>query len=1173
MLPGYSLTEELHRGRKHIVWRATRESDGETVVIKSTSGDRVDERDLLDLTREFELLRALSLDGVVSAQEMVSRTDAVHLILEDSKLTPLSQLISSQEVELRDRLAIAIALTQVLAEVHGQGVIHKDINPSNILVDPDTNSVQLIDFGIATRQTEEHTSVSHPRMLEGTLAYVSPEQTGRMNRPVDYRSDYYSLGVTLFEFFTHEVPFRADDPMELVHAHVALPAPHPGERGTALPVPLSQILQALLEKAPEDRYQSAIGIQRDLEFVLESLDNPAQSEFVPARFDVRDRFSIPKRLYGRENELNVVLAGFDRIAVGGAELILVSGYSGIGKSEIAHTVQSAVTTRRGRFVSGKFDQLPSTVPYTAMAAAFRDLVRQLLTETDDALAVWKDLLSNELGGNAQLIIEVVPELELVLGPQEPLRDLGATGAKNRFLIAFQQFVRAFSKQEHPVVLFLDDLQWADPASLTLLESILNDESEHLLVIGAYRDNEVDDSHPVRAMTSAIRSSGVRITELQVEPIADAHLARLLGDTLNRSTDEIDDFTELVAQKTGNNPFFVRQFLSTVHSRGALRFEPDTNSWTWDIAAIDEMNITDNVVELMVDRLKELPVGSQRALQYAACIGNAFDLTTLAVISDEQAQVDDDLQPAIDAGLVIQREPTGVRPDEDSIGSRESAYRFLHDRVQQAAYSLIDDSEKSIAHLRIGERLAASLDEAALEERLFEIVDHFNVGRHQIEGETDRQSLAERNLAAAKRALGANAYEAARDYAVAGIDCLPNDAWSNCYELARDLDRCEANAAYLRGDFERSEEIVGLMLSSVHTPVEKAELHSSLTIQYTLSGRYGKAIESAREGLALLGVDLPSEGLDASLERELEIYRNALGDRSLSDLRELPEMHSPEMIVAVRLLSDVCPLAYIAQPDLFPVAAGRIVNLTLEHGLAPHSPFGFAFFGLTHSSVLHEFEPAYELGRLAMDLAHDREDRSMICRTSHPFCAFINHWSRPLAEFLEPNQSGFQAGLQSGELQFAGYHWYNRSLNLFHMGQKLPQLIQSCEEMTRFTQRTRNQHATDPIQATRRVALDLSGKTPEAGSFDTEEISFDELISDLRSREARPTLCHFGVMRAWALLLYGHLDDAHRSIEEAREYQSFISGHMSTAVLAFVDALLLSLAPGTEEAARSASGAS
>ena len=1153
MIEGYTVREELFRSKTRAVYRAVCDNNHVPVIIKSLLAGIATEEDVAAVRQEFDILSNLSVDGVPKPFGILSDANGLNLILEDRGGSRLAEYIRTSNFDLAARLDIAIAIANVLDGVHRQHIVHKDINPSNVLVDS-AGAVTLIDFNISTPHAEELAPVSHPARLEGTLAYISPEQTGRMNRPVDYRSDLYSLGITLYELFTGELPFKAVDPMELVYCHIAVLPPKLDEVRQDLPNSVSAVVGKLLEKAPEDRYQSASGIVHDLRSCRSHLYDVPQG-FQPGRRDARNRFTIPRKVYGREDELQKLITAFDRVSHGGVELVLVAGYSGIGKSELVHAMQTPVTERRGYFVAGKFDQLRLTVPYSAIVAALSDLVAQLLTEPDEALQKWKDKLLEALDGNGQLVIDVIPEVKHIIGPQPPILDLNIAENRNRFKLVFRNFIRVFCHAEHPLVIFVDDLQWVDPASLALIDTILTDEDSHyLLLIGAYRDNEVDDSHPLTSAVDALAlEARVQVSRLSLGQMPSVAVSQLLQDTLHSDREDINRLQRLVFDKTAGNPFFLKQFLTTLYRKKAITFDHSSNRWVWDNQQLDAMNITNNVVDLMVNRLQELPEATSSALARAACIGNRFDLATLESISNGQnVEVRDLIRPAIAAGLVVHERP--ARQGRTDV-SEPSRLRFLHDRVQQAAYGLLSKRAKTALHLRTGLALKSSVSDPAKSDILFRIVDHLNVGCELLQSETERRELAALNLEAASKAVTATAYGAACDYAIAGFSCLPGDSWNTDYELTRNLHRVLVDAEYLRGNFEASQSLIRSVLSRLHTALEKAEVQSALVVQLTLSGEYRQAITTCCEALSVLDVNIPTENLESALRKELDHYADAVNGRKPESMLELPEVTSPKAAVALRLLANLCPLCYIADPPLCRVVAARMVILSLTYGHTRDSALGYAFFGLVHSSVLHNYEQAYSFGQLAMALSDKYSDASQLCRTTHVFCAFINHWSKHLRNFDAINGRGFQAGLQTGELQFAGYHRYNRALCLFHLGTNLKELVPELEELIRFSRKTRNQHGTDPVVAVMRTTLDLAGDTPDPGSFVFEQTSDQEFVDDLNSRNALPAICHYSVLKSQVLYLYGRIEDAQRQSEIATINLPFISGHASVAVHEFYASLI------------------
>ncbi|MFY0577408.1 ATP-binding protein [Cystobacter fuscus] len=633
-IAGYTLRETLFTSSKSIVYRAARDVDHRPVVLKVLNAELPGAQQLVRLHREYRVTRELAMDGVIQVLGLERFGTSPAMVLEDFGAHSLALLRPRLELKLDESLGTAIRLADILGRVHRRKVIHKDLNPSNIVWNPDTDELKLIDFGIAAELSREAPSVLSPHVLEGTLPYISPEATGRMNRPVDYRTDFYSLGVTLYELFTGQLPFAASDPMELVHCHMARRPVEPHVLALRLPVMLSHIIMRLLAKCAEDRYQSAFALTADLRHCQEALRGQG---YIPAfeigREDFSERLQLPQKLYGRTRQVDELLATFGRVASGATELVLVGGYSGVGKSALVHEVHKPIVERRGYFISGKFDQLNRNVPYASLVQAFRELARQLLTEPAEQLARWKERLLSALGSNAAVICEVIPEFELIIGRQPRLPELPPTETRNRFNFSFERFVRTVAAPEHPLVIFLDDLQWADLPSLQLMERLLSDPAtHHLLVIGAYRDNEVSDTHPLVTTVAQLRKAGAALSTLTLAPLSLEHCIQWLVDTLNREASQVEPLARLCLRKTEGNPFFQGQFLLFLHDQGMIAFDEQARRWTWDMERISHTPMSDNAVELMAAKIQGLPRETLDVLQLAACVGNTFDLKTLSIVA-------------------------------------------------------------------------------------------------------------------------------------------------------------------------------------------------------------------------------------------------------------------------------------------------------------------------------------------------------------------------------------------------------------------------------------------------------------------------------------------------------------------------------------------------------------
>jgi hypothetical protein len=862
IVPGYTIREEIYRGRKRAVDRASRDSDHASVIIKSLVDEYPGPSETAALRREFELLRGLGIPGVAQAFSLERHRDRPALVLEDVGGCTLKAVIAQHPLELGRFFDLALQLAGTLAELHHRNIIHKDVNPNNIIVDLETGIAKLTDFSISSRAAaERQADLQHPHLLEGTIAYMSPEQTGRMNRDVDFRSDLYSLGVTYYEMLTGRLPFESPDALEVIHAHVARTPESPELLDPAIPSVLAALVMRLLAKNAESRYQSAEGVAADLARCRDEWARTGRiAHFALGRDDVRRRFVLPQRLYGREAQIDRLMEAFERVAAGRTELVLVSGYSGIGKTSLIQEIYRSLPQRRGHFIKGKFDQLARDVPYAALAQAFQLLVRHLLAGSDEEVEAWRERVLTAVGGNAQLIVDLIPNLWRLIGPQPAAPLLDPTESQNRFNRVFQQFVGAFARPEHPLVLFLDDLQWADPATLTLLPLLVgNPELSGFLLIGAYRDNEVTATHGLAQVIDGLKAGGAALTQLVLPPLGRIHLEALLSDAIGTTPEVTDQLSAVLLDKTGGNPFFVVQFLTSLHQDGHLALDRETQEWRADLPVIRRLRITDNVVDLMAARIQRLGEPTQRVLRLAACVGNRFDLGTLSTIGEsDPTGFARDLWPAVEQGLVLSEEQSyGLAPDlADGRSAAQRRFRFLHDRVQQAAYAEIPDAAKPQAHLAIGRLLLARGEEPGRPEWLFDVVHQLNYGAGLISDPGERLRLAELNLAADRRAKASAAFPSAFGYFAAGAALLPADAWDRHHELAFGLHRERAEAGYLTGRLDDAERSYALLLDRAATPLESGEAYLLMMNQYETNARYRDARQAGMAALRLLGLRLP-----------------------------------------------------------------------------------------------------------------------------------------------------------------------------------------------------------------------------------------------------------------------------------------------------------------------------
>jgi predicted ATPase len=895
------------------------------------------------LEHEYALKAEIDADWAARPVALTRYNDRLTLVLEDPGGAPLDQLLG-RPLDVSDFLCIAIPLAGALRRVHERGLIHKDIKPANILVDTASGGAWLTGFGIASRLPREHQAPAPPEVIAGTLAYMAPEQTGRMNRSVDSRSDLYALGVTFYEMLTGKLPFTAADPMEWVHCHIARQPIPPGDRVGGVPGPLSAIVMKLLAKTAEERYQTAAGVEADVRRCLADLELYGRIDRFPlGEHDGSDRLLIPERLYGREREIDTLLASFDRVVANGTlELVLVSGYSGIGKSSVVNELHKALVPPRGLFASGKFDQYKRDIPYATLGQAFQSLVRALLTQSEEELGWWRDFLSEALGPNGQLMVNLVPELELVIGKQPPVADLPPQEAQNRFQTVFRRFLGVFARREHPLALFLDDLQWLDAATLALLEHLAtHSEVRHLLLVGAYRDNEIGPAHPLPRTLEAIRKTGARIQEIVLAPLELDDVGQLVADAMHCEPERVRPLAQLVQEKTGGNPFFAIQFFIALAEEGLLAFDPSALAWQWNMDRIRAKGYTDNVVDLMAGKLKRFSATTQEALKQLACLGNVAEIATLSLIRGVSEGIHTALWEAARTGLILRQ---------------GSSYAFLHDRVQEAAYALIPESERAAAHLRIGRVLASRTAAAELEEKIFEIVSQLDRGAALIDSREERDRVAELNLIAGKRAKTSTAYASALGYLAVGRTLLASDSWERKYELTFSIEYHRAECELLTADLAAAEERLTMLSGRAANLVDIAAVACLRLTLYTTLDRSDRSVEVCLEYLQNGGVHWGPHPSTAEVKQEYDRIWQQVGSRSIEGLVDLPLISNPEIRATLDVLTEVVTPALFTDKNLLSLVICRMVNLSLEHGNSDGSCFAYVWLGMILGPHFGDIEP-------------------------------------------------------------------------------------------------------------------------------------------------------------------------------------------------------------------------
>ncbi|MEH2160247.1 MAG: AAA family ATPase [Nostoc sp.] len=1035
-IPDYSITSLIYEAAATVIYRADSKANRHSVVIKLLKAEYPTIKEIAQLKHEYEIIQNLNIAGVIKAHELISYDNGYNnglaLVLEDFGGETLKHQISTTGIELTKFLNIAAQITETLGELHTHHIIHKDLKPENILYNPNTEKIKLIDFSIASLLSKESPEITSLNLLEGTLAYMSPEQTGRINRTLDYRTDFYSLGVSFYEMLTGQLPFHnAQDSMELVHCHIAKIPVAPHKINPNVPQGISAIIMKLLSKTAEDRYQSAYGLKADLEQAAIQLQTKGSIDlFTLGQQDFSHQFQIAQKLYGREVEVAALMAAFEKVSLGKSEVVLVGGYSGIGKSSLINEVHKPIVRQRGYFIGGKFDQLKRDIPYASLIQAFRELMRQLLAESQARVEVWKNKLLQALGVNGQVIIDVIPEVELIIGQQAPVPQLGAAESQNRFNRMFKQFIHAFTAAEHPLVLFLDDLQWADAASVKLVENLMSDpESQYLLLIGAYRDNEVSPTHPLILMLEAILASGATVEELLLKPLATPHITQLLSDTFNCELFQAEPLADLLFQKTQGNPFFLTQLLKVLHQDNLLIFDYRLGLWQWDLNKIQEQAITDNVVDLMVNKIQRLSEPTQQVLQLAACVGNRFNLEILAVVNEKSPSATAiDLWSALRAGLILPLTDTYKIPQ--LLNQSELAtycdtavqvdYKFLHDRVQQAAYSLIPIDQQKQVHLKVGKLLLHNTEKAQLEEHLFEIVNHLNAGSSLIVELAERYELAELNLKAGQRAKSSSAFVTALKLLETGMNYLPKNSWEDKYLLTLTLYLQVGEAEFLNGNYEKALLIFEQTFNKVQTTLDMCQVNEYRIMCYRMENDLNSAYKIGLNTLELLGFEFAAYPNDAYLLEKLNQTKKVIGDRPTFSLAELPQMQDEEKLIAQRILKEVWPIAYFLGSKALHITSMNITQLSVQYGNSRISVFGYMLYSFNLVFEYGEVDSGYEFGELSLRLHEILRTKELEANILNMWGGLICHYKDHISQGKPYLLKGFNSGLETGSYQWSGY---------------------------------------------------------------------------------------------------------------------------------------------------------
>jgi PAS domain S-box-containing protein len=1139
--PGYSLQDKIVENKKAMLIRAHDEKGCQPVTIKVLSNSYPSGLELEQFSREFDILCKFNNAGIIKAHKLVPHRHTLFMVLDDFKGICLENIIYQNSLTIKELLGLSIQIADILDQIHQSQIIHKNINPGCFLFKQKTARLIMYDFSIAVEQTQVYQKENSSNMMEGTLHYISPEQTGRLNRGVDFRTDYYSFGVMLYALFTKHLPFQGDDPALLVYSHIAHTPKYPSEVNPDVPELLSDIIIKLMAKSPENRYQTAYGIRYDLEQCYKQFsDCGVIQSFALGSEDISDRFQMPEKLYGREIELQTMLHVFERVAQGKMEMLLVAGYSGSGKTALVEELMRPIIEKKGIFIEGKFDQYSRDIPYAGLSQAFDEFISQVLAETKAVFDDWKETILLAVGEMGKLLTDLIPNLKLIIGAQPSVSQVDGKESQNRFNYVFQKFIQAIATKEHPLVLFLDDLQWIDAASLGLLQVLTTDpEQSALLLIGAYRNNEVDKTHPLMLMLEDIKNQGVTLQTLTLQNLTKKHVNALVQDTLNQHEIPLS-LSALLFEKTYGNPLFLRRLFYILSEDGHIVFNPEKRKWECNINALPSLDIADNVVALLSTKIKKLPSNTRNILKFAACIGNRFDIATLSAITKVS---DTDVVKALELAFKGQ-----------FILLQGDVYHFVHDRVQEAAYSLINESQKNATHLQIGRLLLERIADDDTIENIFDIVNQFNKGIHLIDDAAEKVTVAKLNHLAATRAKVGTGYQSALCYLSTGIQLLSEDEWNHNYQLMFALHKDRYECEYLTAQFEKAEESFHFLINHCRSNYDKSQIYNIRIVQCTMMAQHKKAIMTGRSALKLYHADLPEDNLKKAAESELGAIRTALQKQKIADLINHPDINDPEIKDIFRLLMNLRSPAYLSNTALFRFIMKRIVNISLQHGNTVESPYGYAAYGAILGPIMGDYKSAYEFGELGIKLSKKQNNKNQITRAMHMFAVFVNHWRKPAALNLDYARQVYQNGLECGELLFAGFSFVGLLNAMIFMGESLQGILKQIEVAEDFARKTQNSVLLSISVGWRQFVYHCCGNPNNAHACPQQP--FDEKAYLLNAKNNPLSLAYYHIRMAQCFYIYKKYEDAFFSIKAGEKSVDYVSATLAEAEYIFYGSLTL-----------------
>ncbi len=1139
MIDRYDIIETLYESKKTSVYRGVDMDNQQPCVLKVLNKNHTSYRDISSLKREYSLLKALGGKSIIEAYNMEVSGDSAYMAIQDIGGQSLLRYMNDDALPMDMFMEIALKTVDALDQIHGANIIHKDINPGNILWNHRTKDLRIIDFDIAAKLLEEKFELRPPEMLEGTIRYISPEQTGRINRSMDYRTDFYSLGITLYHLITGILPIDGKDAMEIVHGHIAKAPKKPTDIDDKIPVMLSDIIMKLIEKDPDKRYQSIHGIRSDLKKVAVFLkEGIGGGILIPGADDISSVFHIPEKLYGREEEISTLMSVYDEACDSSRQLLLIAGYSGVGKSALVREIHKPIIVRNGFFIEGKFDQFTSNVPYSGLIQAFRELVALLLKLPEKDLENYRIKILSELQDNAGLLTALIPELIAVVGNQAAAPELGPAEAQKRLMSVFSDFIKVFASKDHPLTLFLDDLQWCGIPTLKLLESLILDRSvQHLLIIGAYRDNEVDSGHPLTMMCHDIEKTK-EIKRLVIRPLKKDMIARMVTDTLHRTREQVEQLVDLIYAKTEGNPFFTKELMSELYRSHLFTFDTEMNHWTWDLFAVNKVKISDNVVDFVVGKLRILPASSLHILKLAACISNQFDLNTLTLISELDRQtVAASLWSSIEHRFLIPLDENYrlIHYLDQADAHTNIRLRFSHDRVQQAAKELIDEASRNEIHLRIGRLLLKNTDKNSLDNRIIEIMRHYDEGLELITDLEERTIVRALNQRAGDKAKASSAFGSAMNYYGNGIQLLREASWQNNYEETFALYTKYTETAYLCTQNSVAEAYSNIILEKARSGLDRAKLRMIQLNQYHYFGNSDEAIAVGQMGLLELGIKVPTYPSQLLLMKALIGAKIKLKNTTYEVLFERETIEDEAVLLSLKMLMAFIPPAYMTGKEaLFGYVVLQAVRLVLKYGNSDVSSAVYTGYAALMSG-LGNHDEAYEFGQLGMRLSQHYGKTRWNCMVQTLYglygCSWFESWDGLSTLFLEAVTTGRSLGDDLyAPMACSFVAVWNPRLNI-------QEVLTEMNRLRAYVETAGHDFAVMQMQVIYYTFNNLSGLSKDYRSLDTDDFDEQQLVGCITEIKYNVGLAIYYGYKTQLSYIYGEYEAAYKYMEDTKGYMT------------------------------------